>query len=294
MLACRILMAAQQPVPPITKEAVLAGVSKWVEWWVGNRRNKLIKLNHESHAINPFLLPIIMSMHGFASIRDLAFFMLSGHLVEGHATGFGKLIDEKILSNVFGTIMVDRKFRKDNPEYQASQFDNIDHIVVRQGASQDLLSLKAGRWSIQLGQAVQLNRSFQVLVRSRDAGEFDFDKIVVGVFYGKAGHLTDKYSLICGQQSTTGAAQHDVEDLTDHVVVVAGRAFWSWLNAGETQTQDWILDGIMRGFEVVAAKHGSLAEPFEVFVDSFTDTFARYTNNDGTVDWHALLTEING
>ena len=133
MLACRILMAAQQPVPPITKEAVLAGVSKWVEWWVGNRRNKLIKLNHESHAINPFLLPIIMSMHGFASIRDLAFFMLSGHLVEGHATGFGKLIDEKILSNVFGTIMVDRKFRKDNPEYQASQFDNIDHIVVAPG-----------------------------------------------------------------------------------------------------------------------------------------------------------------
>ena len=287
-------MAAPRPLPPIAREAVLAGVSKWVEWWVGKRRDKLIKLRHESHAVNPFLLPIIMSMHGFASVRDLAFFMLSGHLVEGHATGFGKLIDEKVLSNVFGTIMVNQSFRNKNPEYKASQFDNIDHIVPRPGASQDLLSLKAGRWSIQLGQAVQLNQSFQVLVSRREAGEVDFNKIMVGVFYGKAEDLTDKYRLIRGQQSTTGAAQHDVRDLTDHVVVVAGREFWSWLNAGETQTQDWILDGIMRGFEVVAAEHGSLADPFEEFVDSFAETFARYTDDHGAVDWHALLTEING
>ena len=295
MLACRILMAAPpRPVPPIAREAVLAGVSRWVEWWIGQRRNKLLKFRHESHAVNPFLLPIIMSMHGFASVRDLTFFMLSGHLVEGHATGFGKLIDEKVISNVFGTTMVDRKFRNGNPEYKASQFDNIDHIVPRNGTSPDLLSLKAGRWSIQLGQAVQLNHSFQVLVDSRAAGEFDFGNIVIGVFYGKAENLTDKYNLIRGQQSTTGAAQHDVRDLTDHVVVVAGRAFWSWLNAGETQTQDWILDGIMQGFEAVAAKDGSLAAPFEEFVDSFADTFARYTDNNGMVDWHALLTEING
>ena len=283
-----------RPLPPIAREAVLAGISEWVEWWVGNRRKKLIKLHHESHAVNPFLLPIIMSMHGFASVRDLAFFMLSGHLVEGHATGFGKLIDEKVLGKVFGTIKVDRRFRKANPKYGASAFDNVDHIVPRPGASPDLLSLKAGRWSIQLGQAVQINRSFQVLVRLRDAGEVDFDNLVVGVFYGKAEDLTDKYRLIRGEQSTTGAAQHDVRDLTDHVVVVAGREFWSWLNAGETETQDWILDGIIRGFEVTAAKHGSLAGPFEEFVDSFAETFTKHTDDSGKVDWHALLTEING
>ena len=294
MIAFRVRMMATPPLPPIDRDTVLAGVSEWVAWWVGNRRKKLVNLRHQSHAVNPLLWPIIMSMHGFANIRELAFFMLSGHLVEGHATGFGKLIDEKILEHVFGTIKVDRKFRRTNASYAGPEFDNIDHLVPRPGSSQDLLSVKAGKWSIQLGQAVQINRSFQVLLHRRDAGELDFDKVVVGVSYGKVEDLTDKYRLIRGEPPTTGAAQHDVRDLRDHVLVLAGRGFWSWLNGGEAQTQDWILDAILRGFEVAAETHGSLAGPFEDFVDSFAETFANHTNAEGNVDWHALLTEISG
>lgn len=280
-----------RPIPPIEREAVISGVAAQVEWWVGMRRKKLAELSHSSHAVNPLLLPIIMNMHGFTGITELAGFMLSGHLVEGHATGFGKLIDEKVLENVFGTIKLDAGFRRDHHQFLASEYDNIDHLVPRPGGSYDLLSLKAGRWSIQLGQAVQLNRSFQVLVDSRASGSTHFHELVVGVFYGQDSDLTDKYRIIRGEPTR---AKHDIRDLTDHVKVFAGRKFWSWLNGGEEQTQDWILDGIVEGFESAVSRYGSFVELWDEFVGSFAATFAPYIRADGSMDWHGLLKEING
>ena len=232
-----------------------------------------------------------MNMHGFPSFRELAAFMLAGHLVEGHATGFGKLIDEKVL-DVFGTIKLDTRFRRENPEFLSSEFDNIDHLVPRAGGPHDLLSLKAGRWSIQLGQAVQLNRSFQVLVDRREAGEIQFGRLIVGVFYGTAASLTDKYRIIRGEPGA--GARHDVRDLTNHVSVLAGRTFWAWLNGGEEQTQDWMLDAIIQGFEDEFRQHGSFTRLFDDFVNSFAETFARHINSNGQIDWHAILREING
>jgi hypothetical protein len=272
-------------------EDVIAGVAAQVEWWVGNRRKKLVELRHSSHAINPLLLPIIMNMHGFANINELSNFMLSGHLVEGHATGFGKLIDEKILENVFGTVKLGTGFRRDNKQFLGAENVNIDHLDPRPGGSFDLLSLKAGRWSIQLGQAVQLNRSFQVLVENREAGTAAFDELVVGVFYGQKSDLTDKYGIVRGEQTK---AVHDIRDLTQYVKVLAGRQFWSWLNGGEEQTQDWVLDGITLGFERAVSLYGSFSELWEEFVASFASTFTPYLRSDGTVDWHGLLCEING
>lgn len=279
------------PIPPISRKDVISGVATLVKWWVGNRRKKLLELRHDTHAVNPLLLPIIMNMHGFSSFRDLAAFMLAGHLVEGHATGFGKLIDEKVLG-LFGTQKLDKAFRRENPEFTRHEYDNVDHLVPRPGAPPDLLSLKAGKWSIQLGQAVQLNRSFQVVVERRNAGHVNYGRLVVGVFYGTAESLTDKYSIICGAKTT--GAKHDVSDLTEHIDILAGRPFWTWLNAGEAQTQDWILDGIIQGFEAAVREYGPLTEPFDEFITSFADTFSRHIDRRGKVDWHGLLKEING
>lgn len=273
-----------------TEAEVVASVASKSRWWVTNRRNKLLELRHETHAVNPFLWPIIMSMHGFKTFRELAAFQLAGHLVEGHATGFGKLVDEKILEEVFGTKKLDAAFRRDNPEFLKPEFDNIDHVVPRVDGL-DLLSLKAGRWSIQLGQAVQLNRSFQVLLDQRAKGALKFNDIVVGVFYGTPDGLTDKYRIIRGLDTR---AKHDVVDISSEVSVRAGREFWSWLNGGENATQEWVLRGIEQGYDEAVQEHGPLDELFEDFIGDFVKQFGKHELADGSFDWYRLLSEING
>jgi len=279
----------------IPREAVVSGVSEKVQWWIGRRRAKLEKLAHGSHAVNPFLWPVIMSMHGFDTFRELAEFQLSGHLVEGHATGFGKLVDEKILGGVFATIKLDKKFRESNPPYNQHEYDNVDHLVPRDSGTPDLLSLKAGRWSIQLGQAVQLNRSFQEIIKAKAEEKADFDDIVVGVFYGTHEGLTDKYQIIRGR--STGAT-HDVVDISKHVSVLAGRDFWGWLNNGENRTQEWVLEGVQSGYTLDAAENGPMDELFESFISDFAAHYQKYeiTDDEGQVliDWQELLKDING
>jgi hypothetical protein len=282
-----------RPTPPIAKEQIVAKVSEKVIWWIGRRRDKLSELEHSSHAVNPFLLPIIMKMHGFDSLNQLSAFMLSGHLVEGHATGFGKLVDEKILADVFGTIRLDGAFRGANRPYGASEFDNIDHLVPRPDGSFDLLSIKAGRWSIQLGQAVQLNSSFNIIAMNRAARRYqpEFRDLVVGVFYGKDEDLTDKYRIIRGEPTRS---QHEVHDLTKHVKVLAGRPFWSWLNGGVDETQESVLEGIIRGYDRFAEANGSLAGLWDGFVSSFERSFGDQLDSEGNVNWYELLRHVNG
>ena len=74
----------------------------------------------------------------------------------------------------------------------------------------------------------------------------------------------------------------------------AGSAFWTWLNGGNEETQDWILDAIIQGFQAEVQQHGSFTQLFDEFVNSFAETFARHINPEGQVDWHAILREING
>ena len=101
-------------------------------------------------SVNPFMAPLVMGMHGFDGFAETASFMMGGHLATGHATGFGKLVDEKILPNVFGTVKLSAAFRSAHKPYQMSVFDEIDHIVTGPGGKANLLCLKAGRWTIQL------------------------------------------------------------------------------------------------------------------------------------------------
>lgn len=269
------------------EEAVVGGVSKWCCWWIEQRKRKLRDHLTETMSVNPFLLPILYDLHSVEEFSDLGTLLVSGHLMVGHSTGFGKLIDEKILPNVFNTKKLDKKYRKENPPLIEACFNEIDHIVQRQDGTADFLSLKAGKWTIQLTMAQQLNTSFCEIINGHSNL---FGKIAVGVFYGKRELLTDKYDILRG---INRGAQHDVVDITDRVDVYAGREFWSWLNNGEEKTQEWVLKGLLDGVKSSNAR----AEGGKL-LDSFTKQVAgeydKFKNDSGGIDWLKFLEHING
>ncbi|MEN6587789.1 MAG: PmeII family type II restriction endonuclease [Sulfuricella sp.] len=276
------------------KAVVIAGVSNQVVWWMGERKKKLAELRHQTMSVNPFLLPLIFGIHQFQDFDELAEFLVAAHLSTGYATGFGKLIDEKILPQVFGTIKLDKATRRSAP-LSMSVFDEIDHIIPpANNKPAKLLSLKAGRWTIQLTMAVQLNKAFKELLELRDSkklGGFTFDEIAVGVFYGTKDTLTDKYDILRG---INRGANHDVTDLIKHVHVYAGREFWSWLNGGEQETQEWVLEGILQGFAAAERSMGSLVELLASFRKEFSQQFQPFVGPDSTIDWQAIIKKING
>lgn len=267
----------------VTKE-----VAKWTTWWVGQRRSKLEKKLNETMSVNPFLLPFLFSYHDLDNFSGLADLIIASHLMTGHNTGFGKLIDEKILPNVFDATKLDRAYRNSNPPFHQSCFDEIDHHIIRSDGESNLLSLKAGPWTIQLTMAVQLNSAFKEIF---DNHPNSVNKIVVGVFYGKNSELTDKYDILRG---INRGANHNVFNLTDRVEVYAGREFWSWLNDGEPATQEWVLKGILTALEREAI-HETATELLNSFKQSVVDKYdAEVRNSDGTIDWYKLLSKING
>ena len=261
---------------------------------MGERQKKLAELRHETMSVNPFLLPLIFGIHQFQNFDELAEFLVAAHLSTGYATGFGKLIDEKILPQVFGTTKLDKATRRSHP-LSMSVFDEIDHIIApAQGKPAKLLSLKAGRWTIQLTMAVQLNKAFKELLELRDSkklGKFTFDEIAVGVFYGTKETLTDKYDILRG---INRGANHDVTDHTKHVHVYAGREFWAWLNGGEQQTQEWVLEGILLGFTAAEKSMGAFADLLAGFRKEFSQQFQPFVRPDHTIDWQAIIRKING
>jgi Type II restriction endonuclease EcoO109I len=276
------------------KAKIIAQVSDEVVWWIGERQKKLVELRHETMSVNPFLLPLIFGIHNFKSFDELAEFLVAAHLSTGYATGFGKLMDEKILPKVFGTTKLDKAARKGRP-LSMSVFDEIDHIVGgHDGKPAKLLSLKAGRWTIQLTMAVQLNKIFAELLHLRDTKRlagFHFDEIAVGVFYGTKETLTDKYDILRG---INRGAKHDVKNVTQHVHVYAGREFWAWLNNGETKTQEWVLEGILQGFVIAEKTTGSLTELIISFRQEFSQQFQPFVRPDKSIDWVGIIRKING
>lgn len=281
-------------MPKVEKSKVISDVSQQVVWWMGERQKKLVELRHETMSVNPFLLPLIFGIHNFKKFDELAEFLVASHLSTGYATGFGKLVDEKILPKVFGTIKLDKAARRKKP-FSMSAFDEIDHIIpATNGGLAKLLSLKAGRWTIQLTMAVQLNKAFEELITlkiSQKLGDFSFDEIAVGVFYGTKETLTDKYDILRG---INRGANHDVADLTKSVNVYAGREFWAWLNGGENETQDWVLEGILQGFTTAEKLMGSLGSYLTAFEKEFGQQFQDFVCTDGTIDWHGIIRKING
>lgn len=271
----------------MVREDVIAGVKRETIWWIGQRATKVASEAHASMEINPFLAPLMSALHGFSTPWELIEFMLNGHFYIGHGTGFGKLIDEKILPNVFRTQKLSKAARRDGGMQDAC-FDNIDHIVDRDGLRY-LLSLKAGRWTIQLGQAVQLNKSFQALIERRAQGSTAFESIVVGTFYGTESRLTDKYNVLRG---TDKGASHDVVDISGDVSVYAGRKFWTWLG-GHTDTQEWVMIGILEAVaERRAQTESALATTAQVEA-SVTQRFGAMTELTSVEDWLTFLRAVN-
>jgi hypothetical protein len=262
-------------------------VKKCAKWWFGQRKQKLVEQLNETMSVNPFLLPFLFDYHDLDGFEKLADLLMAAHLMTGHATGFGKLVDEKILPNVFKTKKLDSSFRRLNKPFSKSCFDEVDHLVLRSSGEKELLSLKAGKWTIQLTMAVQLNKAFHEIIENHGDS---FSKIVVGVFYGKKESLTDKYDILRG---INRGANHDVVDLTNQVNVWSGVEFWSWLNDGELRTQEWVLNGILSALkdERINAHSKDLLNKFR---DGISRKYESSVNEDGTINWSSILTKING
>ncbi len=271
----------------MNKQDIINGVREWTIWWIEQRERKLRQELSHTMAVNPFLMPFLNEFHDLNDLEELIGLMIQSHLMVGHNTGFGKLVDEKFLPNVFGTIKLDRNYRRQNAPFIESCFDEIDHIVIRPDGRTELLSLKAGRWTIQLTMAVQLNKAFKDIL---DAYGTQFDDIAVGVFYGREETLTDKYDIIRG---INRGANHDVFDLRDRVSVYCGAPFWDWLS-GESGTQELVLQGILEALssENIRDKNRELLKSYSASVVKQYDHLL--DKESGMLDWILLLSDING
>ncbi len=271
----------------INRRAVVDGCTEWATWWLDQRERKLRELLSGTMTINPLMAPLVTQLHGLDSGEQLVELLVTSHLMTGHATGFGKLIDEKIIPNVFGAKKLSSEFRRSNEPFFESCFDDIDHVVVRDDGSVELLSLKASTWTIQLAAAVQLNRAFSEISARHRA---EVSSINIGVFYGRSETLSDKYDIARG---INRGANHDVTDLTGFVKVHAGRVFWAWLNEGEDKTQDWILEGMM-----IASEKSMIRERAHRLMSQFNGAVTeRFPPLGGILDdaaFHALIMGISG
>lgn len=269
------------------KDKIINGVATEVEWWLKARAKKIASSGHSSMEVNPFMAPLIAALHGHENFNELSKFLIAGHFYIGHATGFGKLVDEKILPRVFGTTKLDSKFRKIEL-YKRHYFDNIDHIVKKDG-EEVLLSLKASKWTIQLGQAVNLNNSFGEIMDSMDNGEHNHKKIVLAAFYGSSENLTDKYRIVRG--INTGA-NHKVRDLQNYVEVLSGKEFWSWLGH-DNNTQEFVIEGILKAIQNSKKDLEKSQSLLDKYQDTFQEKFSHHIKDGGIFDWKSFLKEIN-
>src|SRR3990167_6917881 len=122
----------------MNKEEVVSGVSEWVTWWSEQRRDKLRSELSHTMSVNPFLMPFLFSYHDLKNISELSGLIIASHLMTGHNTGFGKLIDEKILPSVFKTQKLHSRYRRELPPFHHSCFDEIDHLVTDQDGKKQL------------------------------------------------------------------------------------------------------------------------------------------------------------
>ena len=282
-----MLLAAKAGLSKLDKSKVIAEVERCAKWWIEQRSAKMKQVEHGSMEINPFLAPLICALHGLDSADDLSKFITAGHFYIGHGTGFGKLIDEKVLPRAFGTVKFDKAYRQ-QAGLMDPAFDDIDQIVTKPDGKY-LLSQKASKWTIQLGQAMGLNRSFRSLLDMREAGQIDFKKIIVGVFYGHADDLTDKYRILRG--ITTGAA-HDVVDISSQVEVYSGRAFWSWLADDET-AQEWVMAGIYRAIVASASTEAKAQLSDEKIEHHISGMLSQVGDVKTEQDWINFINAIN-
>ncbi len=270
---------------PTPKDSIIAGTANETGLFLARRLRKLRTEISGVLNINPFLMCALQDFHQITDQAALAKFMLNWHLGNGHATGFGKMIDEKILPNVFQTTRLDSTFRN-VPPYNTEPFDDIDHLVHRSDGEYRL-SLKASSWTIQYGQAMGLYRNFHALGQERQQGA----GIVLGVFYGHKGLLTDKYRIVRGDN----VRRQDILTPLDYVQVKAGAEFWTWLNDDRTDTQDAVMQGIMKGVKDFSRDNPTMAQVVGGAAALLVKELRKKYElpEDGTIDWLVLLHAIN-
>jgi hypothetical protein len=269
----------------IEREIIEAGTAKEISLFLARRLRKLRTHISGVLNVNPFLMCALEDFHQIRNQTSLAQFMLNWHLGGGHATSFGKMVDERLLPGVFGTTRLDSTFR-DTPPFNEEPFDDIDHLVIRTDGEYRL-SLKASSWTIQYGQAMGLYRNFEALGARGLAGS----GVVVGVFYGHKGLLTDKYRIVRGEN----VRRSEVLKPLDFVQVKAGAEFWTWLNDDEAGTQDWVIEGIKRGVREFSSNNPTMADVVGGATQLLvTELRAKYNlAEDDSIDWIALLHAIN-
>ncbi|MCW0367079.1 hypothetical protein NB699_002062 [Xanthomonas sacchari] len=275
-------------VNPVTpKEKVIEGVATLTDAFLKRRLIKLTGNIGQFLNVNPFLVSALRDFHSFNKLSDLAEFMFIGHMASGHSTGFGKLVDEKILPEVFGTLKLTARVRAEKL-MTAAAFNEIDHVVNPQSPDQwSLLSLKAGPWTIQDSTAHSLYEAFKGI------GDFQrFGKeIVVGVFYGNTGSLTNKYGILRG----VNPRQQDQFVVLNHVRVLAGREFWAWLNGGVAETQEWVLEGTRLGASMLLNQNAEHRDIIKNAPRRLAEEIAKKYNLsvEQDIDWVKLLLAIN-
>jgi Type II restriction endonuclease EcoO109I len=269
----------------VDHDDVVKGVAEETELFLARRLRKLRTEISGVLNVNPFLMCALQDFHQIKDQKSLAEYMLNSHLATGHSTGFGKMIDEKVLPKVFGTIRLDEKFRS-KPPYNGEAFDDIDHLVTRSDG-RHLLSLKASSWTIQYGQAMGIYSNFKKLgdLKQQQQG------ITMGVFYGHKGLLTDKYRIIKGEN----VRRQEILENLDYVEVRAGKDFWTWLNDDEPATQDWVLEGIQKGAKDFLKHNPGMMEVVggagQMLVKEFQKKYG--LPQDGSLDWFVLLHAVN-
>jgi hypothetical protein len=269
----------------IPQREIVDKTAKETALFLGRRLRKLRTEIGGVLNVNPFLMRALKDFHQIKDQTSLSEFMLTWHLANGHATGFGKMIDEKVLPQVFGTKRLDSSCRDEAP-YNREIFDDIDHIVTRRDGDY-LLPLKAGAWTIQLGQAMGLYRHFLALGKEK----LQSKGIVVGVFYGHKGLLRDKYRIVKGENERH---QSEMEKLP-YVEVKAGEKFWTWLNDDTSLTQDWLMEGIAKGADDFLAGSPDASIVIGGAPQRLVEELrAKYgLPNDGSIDWALLLHAVN-
>ncbi|MGL6097033.1 MAG: hypothetical protein ACRC7O_14715 [Fimbriiglobus sp.] len=99
----------------LTREQVVSITATEVRLWINERLAKFRNLDHDTMAVNPFMAPVLMKLHSHVAFRELANLLLDGHVMGGHATGFGKLVDEKLMAKLFGSTKRNKQFRAKKP-----------------------------------------------------------------------------------------------------------------------------------------------------------------------------------
>jgi hypothetical protein len=274
-----------------TQTEIVSATESVVTTWLTLRARKFVEAQKDTMNVNPFMLPLVAALHGTDTVEEMGELLLGAHLIGGHNTGFGKLIDEKLLPAVFETSKLSAKFRATTPPYTQAAFNDIDHIVHR-ATYDDLLSLKASPWTLNLSVARDLNASFeQIRDHQMEPNPGKYGEIAMGVIYGTASALTDKYQILRGETKAQ-RSKHKVSDLTGTVNVYAGRDFWTWLNEGEQLTQDWLLEGIL----TAASKFGTASDQKSLVKAMVTDSksLTKLGTTAGKLNWSAFLESING